>query len=474
MIRPLVLAALGLQALAADPADLLRLSNGELEGRFAGLERNGILTWHRDDGVGPIEFKLDRVQQIVLGTRDAVRPDAATSHLTLANGDRLPGDVVRLTDDHLNVETPMAGTLLIPREALASISPNPFGGKLLYAGPFSPDGWRVLNPNPDNGREPEGAWRHRGSSWYFTGGQAALALDTRLPDEAVIRFKLAWRNRPPLTIAFHADFQTPEIPPDAGKPSRNGNLAWTYGNAYVLNLRASYAQLQHCGFTADGEPFVDPIRSSSSNVRFDEAGEATFEIRSNRSTGHISLFVNDEFAVQWDVAAVGDEADQRGPVTGGGIGFFVPDGDTPVRVSDVVIAEWNGMPDAARSLESDEFDIVLLTNGTDRFSGKVLGIQDGQLQLEGAYARLDIPYEAVAEIHFARSGRRQADASSAREVRVHFAPIGRFSGEPLVADGKTLSLASPLLGPVELSLAPALILEFDSANSFLNYWDEDL
>lgn len=473
MIRTLAFAALGLQALAAEPADLLRLSNGELEGRFAGLDRNGILTWHRDDGVGPIKLKLDRVQQIVLGTRDAIRQVAATSHLTLANGDRLPGEVLELDAEHLTVGTPVAGTLRIPRQALSSLSPNPFGGKLLYAGPFSPEGWCLLDAGQDNNPEPNQAWRHRGSNWYFTGGQTALGLDAELPAESIIRFKLAWRSRPHLTLALHADFQTPGNPPDDGKPQRIGNPAWTYGNAYVLNLRASYAQLQRCGFTASGEPFIDPIRSSSSNIRFDETGETTFEFRSSRSTGHISMFINGEFAMQWDLAATGHEADPRDPVTGGGIGFQVPDGETPVRISDVVIAEWNGMPDAARSLESDASDIVLLTNGTDRFSGRVIGMKDGRLQIEGPYARLDIPYGDVAQIHFARSARRSSPAVGSRQIHVHFSPVGRISGEPLASDSKTLSLASPLLGPVELSLGPALLLEFSSANGFLNYWDED-
>ena len=62
-----------------------------------------------------------------------------------------------------------------------------------------------------------------------------------------------------------------------------------------------------------------------------------------------------------------------------------------MSISDVVVSEWNGMPDSARSLQVDDQDIVLMANGTDRFSGKVGGLDDGKIALDGKYGRFQFP-----------------------------------------------------------------------------------
>jgi len=509
MTRPLLALALLLPASAADTprADLLRLSNGELEGEFAGLDADGTLRWEREDGIRPLEFKTDKVRQIVLRGGTPLQPGRNASHVTLVNGDRIPAVVTGLDADTMTLETGMAGNLIVPRDAVVSVAPNPFGGRLVYAGPFSTDGWELFmptfevededaeeEPEKEQEEEREPSWRHIGSKWYYAGGDECLRLDAGMPDRSILRFKLEWRSRPPIAIAFHADFAEPPAPEaeDEGdedekevvvrrvrRPSQN--YAENFGSAYVLNLRSSYATLHHCGFNEEGEPFIDQIRSSATNLRIDDTGEAIFEIRCDRTKGTIAFHVNGEFAMHWDVdtrigddKGEGDDPQSIYAARGGGIGFQMSGNSNPVRISDIVVAEWNGMPDSARSLESDESDVILLTNGTDRFSGTVDTIANGVLELDGRYARLQVPVEEIAEVHFARQALRQSEASAGREVRVHFQPLGRLSGAPGTADDSRLRLRSPLLGELEVDLAPAVILEFQSGNSFLNYWDEDL
>lgn len=519
MIRPLLLLAISLPVLADGEKlpDLLRLTNGELEGQFGGLDANGVLRWEREDGIAPMEFKTDKVRQIVLQGGHPVDPGKDAAHLELINGDRLPAHIVSLDGEHFTLDTPMAGELLLDRDSVLSAAPNPFGGKLIYAGPFAADGWKSYRPSQDFPEPPEppddedqasetetidkkslentSSWKHRGSKWYFTGGRDALRSSLGMPDQAILRFSLEWRNRPPVAIAFHADFAAPVYPPPADgeeltdeelktlqeqRDERRRNsqhLADYFGNAYVLTLRSSYAQLQECGFDDKGEPFINQVRSSSTNIRFDDTGTADFEIRCNRKSGEISLFVNKEFAMQWETESEFDDqknADTGYGAPGDGVGFQMLGSDTPVRISDIIVAEWNGMPDSARSLQSDESDIVLLTNGTDRFSGKVSSIKDGKLTLVGRYASLDIPLNEIAEIHFARNGLKQLEESRERLARVHFQPIGRLSGVAGVTSAKDMILDSRLLQKIKLDLTSAVVIDFQSGSSFLNYWDEEL
>ncbi|BCX49730.1 hypothetical protein HAHE_36380 [Haloferula helveola] len=507
MIRhlPLIAALIGTVAADDAPADLLRLTNGELEGRFGGINRDGVLRWDRDDGIAPMEFRTDKVRQIVLRGGSSLKPGKDTSHLLLLNGDRLPAKVVSLDDETITLDTEVAGSMVVPRDAIKSLAPNPFGGKLLYAGPFQADEWKITGLEEDEEKPDEEAkeddaekpeekpekpaaekkdpgWRHVGSKWYHTSGSNALLLDPSLPDRSVFRFHLEWRSRPPISIAFHADFKEPKVEEDVDvKGNRqvvrhsSSSFVDSFGNALVLTLRSSYAQLYRCGYDADGEAFNDQVRSSSTTVRVDDSGEADFELRTDRTKGTVSLFVNGEYSLQWQLDPVDpDNPDNNSIPAGGGIGFQILDDDSPVRISDVIVAEWNGMPDSARSLESDDFDVVLLTNGTDRFSGKVRSIRDGSLTLEGQYAELTIPMEEIAEVHFARSALRETEESADREIRVHFQPLGRLSGIPGVTAGGSMKLRSPLIGELAVDLDSAVILEFQSGNRFLNYWDEDL
>lgn len=486
--------------------DLLRFTNGnQIDGRFAGMDPSGTITWTRPDVASPMPFQRKKVRQIVLRQGKPLSPMTDPCHVTLVNGDRIPGKVIAADEKNCTLETTAAGTLTIPRDAVAVIAPNPFGGRLLYAGPFDEAGWKIIRSdapafegdpfanNPggqplpkekDEDGEDKPSWVHSGASWYCRGGQDALTLDAGMTDRSLLRFKLGWRSRPNIAVAFHADLERPEPPEkeekdekDAQRPKFGGmqNLARLFGSAYVLNFQSGYVHLQRTGFDKEGNPEVERVRVGSTSVRLDDTGEAIFEIRCDRREGTIAVHVDGEFAIQWSTADDGADAGARLKsygAPGSGLGFQVQGNSSDIRVSDVVVAEWNGMTDSARSMESETRDIVLLTNGTDRFSGKVLGIAEGQLTVEASYAPLKIPLDEIAEIHFARENRRKPSEAPAAEITVHLQPIGRISGIPLSSADGRIQLDTRLAGKVDLDLSAAVVLEFQSAGGFLDAWDD--
>jgi hypothetical protein len=506
MIRPLAialaltapLAAAETPAAAAD--DLLRFTNGnQIDGRFAGIDAAGIIAWERPDVAGPMPFQRDKIRQIVLRGARPLSPLDDPCHVTLVNGDRIPGKVIAADATRVTLASGAAGTLLLPRDAIATLAPNPFGGRLIYAGPFDTRDWKVvrseapafegdpfaspLAPPPEDGKNADRpTWSHLGASWFCRGGSDGLTLDAGMPDRALLRFKLGWRSRPNIAIAFHADLHQPEpAKKDAKKDDerpdfgRVQNLAQIFGSSYVLAFQSGYVYLQRTGFDETGSPEVERVRVGSTTVRLNDTGEAVFEIRCDRREGTIAVHVNGEFAVQWSTADEGADPAGRGKsyrAPGDGIGFQVLGNAGQVRISDLIIAEWNGLTDSARSMESEQRDIVLLTNGTDRFSGRLLAIRDGKVAIEAAYAPLEIPLADVAEIHFARDGRRKESEPPAGDITVHLQPVGRISGTPLATAGGRIQLESRLAGKVDLDLAPAVVLEFQSAGGFLDAWDD--
>jgi len=512
MIRSLAIAIALTAPLAAaeTPAavadDLLRFTNGnQIDGRFAGIDASGIIAWERPDVAVPMPFQRDKIRQIVLRNARPLSPLADPCHVTLVNGDRLPGKVVSADRETITLATSAAGTLVLPRDAVSVVAPHPFGGRLVYAGPFDDQGWKIVRSAPGGMEDPFAAapamedpfaeapaampedkskpvWSRLGASWYCRGGLDAITLDAAMPDRAMLRFKLGWRSRPNIAVAFHADLRQPatkkkDDKKDQERPTFGGmqNPARLFGSAYVLNFQSGYVHLQRTGFDEDGDPLVERVRVGSTTVRLNDTGEAVFEIRCDRREGTIAVHVNGEFAVQWSTAEDGVDATARAATyraPGGGLGFQVQGNSNQVRISDIVVAEWNGLTDSARSMESESRDIVLLTNGTDRFSGKLLAIRDGMVAIEAAYAPLEIPLADIAEIHFARDGRRKASEPPAGDITVHLQPVGRISGTPLAATGGRIQLESQLAGKIDLDLAPAVILEFQSAGGFLDEWDD--
>jgi hypothetical protein len=509
LVAPLAAADAPAAAAAAGPDDLLRFTNGnQIDGRFSGMDPAGIVTWTRPDVATPMPFLREKVRQIVLRHAKPLSPLTDPCHVTLVNGDRIPGKVIAADERNFTLESTAAGTLELPRDAVSVIAPHPFGGRLIYAGPFDDKGWKIVRsdvpmfegdpfagnvggqvrPKGNDGKDAGDAkdkpsWAHTGASWYSRGGQDAITFDAGMPDRSLLRFKLGWRSRPNIAIAFHADLQTPEPPKkddtkkEVQRPNFGGmqGLARLFGSSYVLNFQSGYVHLQRTGFDAEGNPEAERVRVGSTSVRLNDTGEAIFEIRCDRREGTIAVHVDGEFAVQWSTADEGADAAARGEsyaAPGGGFGFQVQGNSSEVRISDVVVAEWNGMTDSARSMESETRDIVLLTNGTDRFSGKVLGIHDDQLEIEASYAPLKIPLGEIAEIHFAREGRRKASEAPATEITVHLQPVGRISGIPLSAADGRIQLDTRLAGKVDLDLSPAVVLEFQSAGGFLDAWDD--
>lgn len=490
---------------AADRPDLLRFTNSDqLHGTFRGIKGGPQAVWLRDDLDAPVEFKTERIRHIVLRGGRPAKALEPLSNVGLVNGDRIPGIITGIDDEQITLDTSFAGVLRIPRKQVSVLSPNPLGGRVYYHGPFSEDDWEMTHISHPDGLPdvqaadqeaqqdedgdadlPPGRWEFSGSAWYWqsTSPGTALVRKAGMPDRAVLSFELAWKNRLSLAVAFHADFAPAPPSGDAredAKPARNlgpgdtSNLPRLFGNSYVLQLDSNYLMMFRASVDGEGKPSLERVRFNNNSLRLGETGSASVEIRSNRRNGGISLFINDEFIAQWSESDLIDPLDGPFAGSGSGFGFLVQGQDAPVRISDIVVSEWNGMPDSARSLQVDDQDVVLMANGTDRYAGKV-GVldHDGKVAFEGKHGNFRFPLDEVAAIHFARGQLAPAGDTPADSVVVRFSPIGTISGRPLSGDGSTLGILSPIIGGINLSMDAAVMLEFNASNQLIDDWDAD-
>ena len=499
--------------LAAEQNDLVRFVNSDqLHGTFLGIKKGPQAVWQRDDLSAPVEFKTTRIRHIVLNGGRARTPLGTLCHLGLVNGDRVPGTIIAMDADTITLDTTYAGVLRVPRKQVSLVAPNPFGGRLYYHGPFVADEWEMRNASfpdgipdvaddadPDADAEEEddadadakekskdqpGRWEFAGSAWYWHDKRAGTAIIRKdgMPDRAVLRFDVAWKNRLSFAIGFHADFVKPKAKEDdddkGGRrgfvPGDSSYLPSLFGNSYVLQLYSTYLMLYRTSVDEDGKTGVERVQLNTSNFRLGESGRATVELRSNRKSGSIALFVNDDFVAQWSEKNPLEDEQGEFAGKGNGFGFVVQADSSPVRISDIVVSEWNGMPDSARSLQVDSQDIVLMANGTDRYSGKVGMLnEEGKLLFEGKHGRFEFPLDDVAEIRFARDQLAEAADEPVDNFVVRLGPIGTISGLPVSGDKSVIEILSPVMGPVSLSLDSAIMLDFNSTNQIIDDWDED-
>ena len=530
MIRIAIIPCLLSVIAAAEAPDLLRFTNGDqLHGTFLGIKDGPQAIWQRDDVAAPVDFKTTQIRHVVLHGGRPVKALTSLSHLGLVNGDRIPGTITAIDADTITLDTPYAGTLRIPRKQVGLMAPNPLGGRVYYHGPFSEDEWKMKHSaypdglpdaepadkdnkdkdnkdkankekaDGDNDGEDEdvqpaadkardnlpGRWLFSGAAWYWKSkhGGTALVRETGMPDRAILRFDMAWKNRLCIAIAFHADFASPKRRERDGAkggrfrgfmPGDASDLPRLFGNSYVLQMYSNYMMLYRTAVNKEGVPSMDQIQLNNNNLRLVETGEAKVEIRSNRRNGSISLFVNDEFVAQWNENDGGGNNGAGFAGKGAGFGFLVQGDDSPTRISDVCVSEWNGMPDSARSLQVDDQDVVLMANGTDRYAGRVGNLDDnGKLAFEGKHGHFQFPLDDVAEIRFARDRLASAPADAADNVCVRFSPIGSVSGHPLAGHGATLGLLSPSAGELNLSLDSAVMLDFNPSKQIIDDWNAD-
>ena len=509
MIRNLAISWLyGVTVLAAaESPDLLRFTNGDqLHGTFQGIKDGSQVIWQRDDLGAPVEFKPAQLRHVVLRGGKPAKALTSFSNLAMINGDSIPGTITDIDAETITVETLYAGSIRVPRNQVAMLAPNPLGGRLRYHDPFAADEWKMANasfpdgmppPPPNAGdkekdskpnRDQPGYWKFSGSAWYWANRLSGTALlrEDAMPDRSILRFDLAWKNRLSIAIGFHADFAKTKPPENADKnaekqaarpqgfaPGDSTVLPVLFGNSYVVQIFSTHLMLFRTSINEQGGPVVERVQINGNSIRLGDTGKARMEIRSNRLTGEISIFINDEFVVNWTEGTAGQQEPSRFAGKGDGFGFVVQTEDSPVKISDIVVAEWNGMPDSARSLQVDEQDIVLLTNGTDRFSGKVGTMQDGKIALEGRYGRFQFKLEDIAEIRFARNSLAKSTEPTADTLVVRLNPLGQITGKPLSGNSSAIRISNPVYGDLDFKLDSAVMLDFQPSTNAIDDWDAE-
>jgi len=462
--------------------DILRFTNGDIiHGNFEGITRSQKITWNRPDIDTPVRFATSQINRLIFNKGKARKQASDTSLVHLINGDTLPAEIISLSESTLEISTDYLGELSIPRSSVSRIAPSPWGGKLIYRGPFQEQGWTIIEPLPEENEEEDTSeseeekahplWVYSSASWYNYSFHP-LKADFKLSSTSRIQFDLAWKNRMQLGLALHMDL-TP-LTPDVeaiGNPlldkGRSDRIPQQLGSGILCNFHGSNVQLDAIGFDSEIKPARKRIHSENKNFRreFSQTGQAKIDIRTDQINRRILVYINDEIALKWE----GKE--DQDFLKGSGLAIMGLNTASRLRISNISVSEWNGEPDSALSMTATgKDDIVLLTNGRDRISGQVTEISENIVHVKSSYANFAIPQDQVSEISLSTS---QTDVALNRTALIQLQPAGHLKGEVKSTENGRLTFKHSLIGMCDISLPHIALIDFMPDVDLVNLWDEE-
>src|SRR5487761_1498705 len=162
---------------------VLYLEGGDwLAGAPAASSQPNRFGWQSPAFTQPFEFDLPALTRVRFPARAAPAWRDHDYRLELAGGDGLYGELLSVTDDHLVLETSLAGKLLIKRSAVRCLE-RCRANALVYLGPNGLAEWE--------NRPADGAWREDEGQLVTDKDGALLYNKIDLPARALVEFDVS-------------------------------------------------------------------------------------------------------------------------------------------------------------------------------------------------------------------------------------------------------------------------------------------
>jgi hypothetical protein len=428
--------ALWVSALTSLWADDLTLADdARLTGTIRSIDEAGVIHLTSDLSPDPIRLVADSVEKVKFSISDA-ESSSLGSLVELTNGDVLPGGIENLDDVYLQVMTPDAGRLTIPRKVIKSIQFGVQKRKVIYAGPKSLEEW-------SRDADGQSGWGFAGNALVANGpARASRALDA--PRQFVLKFTLKWQASPSFQVYF-ADPLTP-------KTDRVDRYYLQFNGAGMEVKRES----------SKGKRFQSVILLARTPDQY-PASQLDVELRVDRQTSRIHLLLNGE-PEGAGIDPVGDPP----PASGVSLVNAAVVGSTQ-EVSQIEVLEWDTSKARHRSEErGDPTKDSLISREDDRWSGSLGSIRkapEGTLfsfKSDFQDAPLELAESDISTIFFASKGELPGRQDHPFVLRLR--GDGTLRVTSCIFSNGDITAQHPLLGSLKFNRAGVTALERTSKN----------
>ncbi len=417
-------------AAASARADEITLSGGasRLTGTLRAIGEDGVAELVSELSPEPLKLRDGMIREVRFHLEKPAA-DPSPAMVELKNGDLLPVTVESLDERRLVVESPQAGRLEIPRDAISSLQVGIRKNHVIYSGPKRLEDWSHEAADMNN-------WGFERNSLVSRGPSTATRV-VELPKDFILRFKLRWQERSiPNFQVYFAD------------PLREkGELA----DRYYLQFGAAGLEIKR--ESSKGKRYSTVAQRNILPNQFPE-NEIRVEIRVKRQTGHLALFVND--------VPEGGFVDTAPEVPdGSGISFVCNTQNGAIQeISAIEILEHDDKPERHVAEErGDPKNDSLITREEDRFAGRLLSISgagsEAVFRFKGDFQDepMEVPATEVSTVFFAGEAAKPGGRDSSKPglpYRLRLRGGGSLRVSSCIFTAESVSAAHPLLGKIVL------------------------
>jgi thiol-disulfide isomerase/thioredoxin len=292
-------------AIAAEhaAASVLHLTNGGfLPGELRGSEDPKVLQWRSTFFAQPLKFPLSSVNSVHYAVAGPPPKPQGEYCFELAGDDMLYGNLLRLTDDDVELDSARVGRIHVRREQIRRFY-RWKGADSIYLGPNGLVGWSDSSATPQ--------WRDEGGQLITDQSGASLFADLSIPDKAVIEVELSWKQKPDFTFALGVD------------------------NRDLAGQEAFHFEVWEGELVAVGESTRD---ADVASVKAVEPGEGRVRVQAYLDQAQRRLIVLSRSGKPLATLAIHPKKPQIHP------GIRLTNGKGDVRLEHLRITRWNGSP----------------------------------------------------------------------------------------------------------------------------------
>jgi len=411
------------------PDHIMELLDGSyLHGEIENLSAENGLDWQHPLAAKPVRFGLTNLSRLRLNATTRLAHDVQPEcRFEFSNGDLVYGNLIRLGQKEVKLQTWFGGEMTTSRAALKRIAFLKSGYKVLYEGPNGIDDW-MLGQGQNGWSYADGKLRIK--------NRGVLGRNFQLQDSCNLSFDLEWDQPFQLSITMFTD--------------TFNRFDYRQGS-YIFFLSPQFVSFQRVqpgtGVLTLGQVRMEKLTGIS---------KARFSIRAHRETSKFAVYIDDQL--------VSTFRDNRGFVAEGkGISFASQLSASSFAVSNMLVTEWDGTDESDLSFEATEDSDVLHLINQDKPKGDVVQILDQNIHFKLRKERdIRIPLQRIKQIHFnPKETDNTPEDATAERIRAHFAGGGSLSFDLISLNQDNLKGSSEHFGALSFTSSAIRQIEFN-------------
>lgn len=409
-------------AYSAIADEVLLKGDVKLSGGILGITDDGTITLHTPISEKALILSADQVEKVSFGNagKDIELP---MQRIELLNGDILPVKVTSMVKNIFNVESPILGSMAIPRDMITTLQLGIVPKKVIYSSPKGIDDWSHDDP-------VQQAWSYSDGR-FLARGPGVLTRDMNLTEKFILKFTFGWQSQPNFQFGFaHA--------PWPGDKSQDRYLVEFNGFGFgVFRETPNHPR----------SPIFQSARSPEQNIK----RQMAVEISVDRIIGLLEIRINGVLE--------GRFLDAREPIPAGTcvslVSLSPKTRNNGQYLQDLMILDWDDRGDRHRSEERGDgnADSFIGRNG-ERFGGKLESVHANGTSTVYVFKSdfqneaLELPEEEVSTLFFSSQAEPFKSATTG-DLIVGLRGQGYMRVSSCIVEQDSVRIDHPLLGSLK-------------------------